>query len=140
MHLTCQQILLNTALQKVSRAVPTNSPLPHLNSIHLKADQDSLTVKATDLDFGIQLSIPAEVQEPGEILLPARLFLDLVRYLPPAEVVIQHLKAGKEKIAISSLNSRTVLNGLDPQQYPALPEKKTQLSFVLTTEKLQEAV
>lgn len=61
---------------------PSRSSTPALLHVLLVAEKDALTVTATDLDMVLTCSIPAEVTQPGEIIVPARILADIVRKMP----------------------------------------------------------
>ncbi|MDN5346569.1 MAG: polymerase subunit beta [Clostridia bacterium] len=141
MHLTCTQPQLYSALQKVNRAIPPNSPIPSLTAVHLQAtDAGLLSLTGTDLEFGVSVTISAEVFTPGQALIPARIFTDLIRHLPPVELTLKHDEAGGEIIQISTANSRINLNGMDTSQYPELPRTKENVKFEIPINLLQEGI
>ena len=58
------QDTLNAALALVSKATSSNSPLPILTCVDLQADQDSLTLTATNLEITIRARIEALIDGP----------------------------------------------------------------------------
>ncbi len=80
---------LNRALTFVSRAVTARSTMPILKGILLAADESgALTMTASDMDLSIEKKIGVSVSEPGAVVLPAKLFTDIVRKLPSEDVEI----------------------------------------------------
>ena len=88
MNIVCDKSLLSAAIDGVSRAVTLRSSIPALEGILLKADGFQLTLTGYDLEMAITTTIEANVREPGEIVLSAKLLGDMVRRLPVGEVTI----------------------------------------------------
>jgi DNA polymerase III subunit beta len=121
MKLVIAQDALNGALSIVSRAVSTKNTIPELSGILLSAQDSTLTLRATDMEFSIASSVSARVIEPGETVLPARYLSDLVRRIPFGDLELATdfrnfttvLKWGK---------SQYVIHGFSAERFPALPE------------------
>ena len=84
MDLTVDQAGFARTLRLIGRAVPSRPTLPVLQHVLLESGEGRLTLTATDLDVAITTSTPAEVAEPGRVLLPARLLGEFVSQLPSA--------------------------------------------------------
>ena len=98
----------------------TKSVAPILSNILIEANDDLLTIAATNLDQSIKTSVPAKVKTPGIIALPARKFFDYVRLLQAEEIKITALDNGW--VQIRSGRSNTKMSGLDRANFPILPE------------------
>ncbi len=83
MHLICSQEHLARGLTMVKPAVATRATLPVLSHILLDArgGDGRIRLAATNLDVGIQAWIPACIDAPGAIAIPARLITDFVSTL-----------------------------------------------------------
>jgi DNA polymerase-3 subunit beta len=84
MKVSCQQEQLAKGLSIVGRAVSTKTTLPVLNNILLATDKEEggrLKLAATNLEISITVWVPAQVQEEGEITVPARLLGEFVSSL-----------------------------------------------------------
>ena len=122
MKLTASRDSLSAALQLVGRAVSNRGTLPSLGGILLIADGDSLTLRATDMELALTRVVSeATVQEPGTVLLPGRLFADVVRSLPAAEVSLA-LRPEQRDVEISAAEARFHLRILPAEDFPRLPE------------------
>jgi DNA polymerase III subunit beta len=78
---------LSEALQIVQRGVSSRPGIPALTGVLLEAaDGGDLTLTTTDLEVSARLSIAVQVSEPGQVLVPARLFTDTVKSLSNAPV------------------------------------------------------
>lgn len=89
MDILCDKTLLSGAIDGVSRAVTLRSSIPVLEGILLKAEGFQLTLTGYDLEMAITTTIEANVREPGEVVLNAKLLGDMVRRMPAGEVSIR---------------------------------------------------
>lgn len=86
MKFSCEKALLQSAIAVTSRAVAQKSSIPALEGLLLHADSQ-LTISGYNLQTGIRTKVSADVTEPGEIVLNARLFGDIIRRMPDDVVV-----------------------------------------------------
>ena len=78
MNIVCDKTLLSAAIDGVSKAVTMRSAIPVLEGILLKAEGFQLTLTGYDLEMGIVTTIEANVKEPGEIVLNAKLLSSMI--------------------------------------------------------------
>jgi DNA polymerase-3 subunit beta len=82
MRAICNIEIFSRRLQLVSRGVSARSTIQLLGGILLEAGDGALKLSATDMEISIQTSSPAEVEGDGRVVIPARIFNDIVRSLP----------------------------------------------------------
>ena len=89
MKIVCPQDELLAKLQIAARGVSQRSTVQILSGILLNATAGSGTeLSATDMELSLRVPLEATVEEAGDVVLPGRLLLDIVRALPAADVVI----------------------------------------------------
>ena len=98
MNIICDKTLLSAAIDGVSKAVTLRSTIPVLEGILLKAEGIQLTLTGYDLEMGIVTTIEANVKEPGEIVLNAKLLSSMVSRMPSGQITIQSADNGKTTI------------------------------------------
>ena len=130
MKVLCSREALLSGVSTVQRAVSNKNIQPILQSIQVKAEQQFLQFTATDLEIGIRCEIPADVSEEGTIVLPAKIFSELVRKLPDTTIVLEEKDRA---VRIGYYDSEIIINGYDPEEFPLLPDLQDPLSFNLTT-------
>ena len=119
MRFTCDKNELSAAIVKASRCCAQKSANPALEGLLIEAG-NKVTVTGFDLRRGIYASIDADIPEPGSIVLNTRLFGEIVRRLPDGEISVS---SGKDfATVISCGKSEFRITGLDPEDYPLLPE------------------
>ena len=69
-------------LNKVHSVVEKRNTLQILSNVFLSAQNDQLTVKATDLEVSIETNLPVEVLQPGRATVSAKNFINIVKVLP----------------------------------------------------------
>ena len=89
MKISCLRSDLATAISNVSRAVSTKASIPALEGVLIKAYGNTLNISGYNLEIGITTDIEATIKEEGEIVVSAKLFLDIVRRLPEEIVFIE---------------------------------------------------
>lgn len=119
MKLVIPQPDLAHGLAIAARAASPRSTLPVLANVLLEAGETGLQISATDLEISLSVQVPARVEKPGAISIPARAFADLVNTLPDQDV---SLSLKKEKLELVCGSSKTAFNGVPAAEFPPLPE------------------
>src|ERR1039457_694033 len=82
MKLTAEREKLLAPLQAVIGVVERRQTMPVLANVLLAVRQGQLSITATDLEVELVASTEVAVQEAGDITVPGRKFLDILRALP----------------------------------------------------------
>ncbi len=120
MNINCQKEDLLYAVQIIGKAISSKNTMPILNGILLIAEENFLTLRATDLDIAIQCNAPADVVQPGQLVIAdGKRFIDIVRQLPDNNINLSLINDCDINInyASSSINMR----GFESEQFPQLP-------------------
>lgn len=120
MKLNCEKAMLGEALTNVSRVIAGKSSLPALEGVQLKAYGETLTLTGYDMEAGITTSIAAAVEEEGEIVLPAKLFSDMIRKLACETVRIGVGEGNLTEIAGGA--AQFSIMGIPSEDFPELPQ------------------
>ncbi|MBP3952598.1 DNA polymerase III subunit beta [Bacillus suaedae] len=133
-------------VQNVTKAVSSRTTIPILTGIKIVADHSGITLTGSDSDISIETFIPKEeegseivrIEEKGSIVLQARFFAEIVKKLPgqDIEIIVQDQFATTIRSGSSVFN----LNGLDPEEYPRLPQVKEDLLFRLPQDMLKNLI
>jgi DNA polymerase-3 subunit beta len=122
MKLSVSRDSLSAALQLVGRAVSTRGTLPSLGGILVIAADGGVTLRATDMELALTRTVAdAKTDQDGTVLLPGRLFADVVRSLPPGEVSLE-LRSEQRDVEIAAGGARFHLRTLPADDFPRLPE------------------
>lgn len=146
MKFTIQKRPLVETLAHVSIAVSTKTTIPILTGIKIAINDTRCTLTASDSDISIKADIPIEVEgneqitviESGSVVLPARYFFDIVRKLPGDMI---ELEVDEQYVTvIQSGQSRFQLNGMDPDEFPRLPDLQQSGLFSLSSRLLKTMI
>lgn len=120
MKFVCSQKKLNDAISVVQKAVSSRTTIPILEGVYIETLKDTIKLIGTNLNLGIEVYIEADVTEKNSIVLPSKVFGDLVRKLPDADVSITVMD--RHRVKIQCLNSTVTLQGLNSDEYPSLQQ------------------
>ncbi|MFF8609891.1 DNA polymerase III subunit beta [Streptomyces sp. NPDC015346] len=122
MKIRVERDVLAEAVAWVARSLPARPPAPVLAGLLLKAEDGALSFSSFDYEVSARVSVEAEVEEDGTVLVSGRLLADICRALPnrPVEISTDGVRA-----TVVCGTSRFTLHTLPVEEYPALPEMPT---------------
>ncbi|MDX1379498.1 MAG: DNA polymerase III subunit beta [Xanthomonadales bacterium] len=123
MKFSIQQESLNQPLSQVVGVVERRQTLPVLANFLLVTKDDRLHITGTDMEVELVASVPADVEQDGEITVPARKLVDIVRALNEGTQISFSLK--DEKATLSAGRSRFTLSTLPASEFPATDQVET---------------
>jgi DNA polymerase-3 subunit beta len=112
---------LLTQLSAAARVASTRSAVQALSGVQVTATAETVELRATDMEIGLRVPLGADVVRPGEVVLPARLTLEVVRQLPGSDVSLE-LRPAEGDVEIVSGSARFHLRTLRTEDFPPLPE------------------
>lgn len=120
MILVTERDALAAAMGRVAGIVPSGEKIiPILGNILLRADGNTLSIRASNLDMEAIETIPAAVGVPGEITVSASKLTEIARGLAQGSQV--SMKLGEaDRLAVSSGRSRFALGTLPVTSFPQL--------------------
>ncbi len=116
-------------LQAVIGVVERRQTMPILANVLLAAKNGRLSVTATDLEVELVAGAEVTVQQAGEITVPGRKLLDIVRALP--DKVVVNLNLDGDRMIVKAGKSRFVLTTLPASDFPTVEEINPQQTFEL---------
>jgi len=137
MRLTCSQKDLARALSITTKTVDVNSTLPVLNNVFLKAEGKKLHFTATNLEVAITYFIEANIENEGEITIPAKLFSSYVNYLNDNQVNI--VVEGTD-VQIQTKDSKTRIKGISSSEFPPIPSVEKGGTMTIKALDLKKAI
>ncbi|MBP5354330.1 MAG: DNA polymerase III subunit beta [Lachnospiraceae bacterium] len=138
MEIICNQTQLIGALNMVLKAVSAKTSYPILECILIETEDNSVRITANDNDLCIETVIPAVVNRVGRIAINARMFSDLIRKLPPNDVVI----TTDDTFAVSIVcgKAQFALRGLSGEEFPKPLEYDSTNPVVISQFTLKELI
>ncbi len=120
MKIEIEREALLRPLQAVIGVVERRQTLPVLANVLMVADDNGLSLTATDLEVELVASTTLDVQEGGQITVPARKLVDIVRNLPEGAMV--HLTVEQDRAIVSAERSRFSLATLPASEFPTVED------------------
>ncbi|MCL5045792.1 MAG: DNA polymerase III subunit beta [Actinobacteria bacterium] len=139
MQFRASQSDLSLGLQTAAKAVSSKNTLPILSGILLKADRSRLNLTATDLELGIECQVPATVEVPGAIVLPAKYFAEIVRRIPSGDIRVS-VDPQNFTATIRWERSQYIIHGFSPDQFPFLPQPQEEPVYSVRQEVLRDLI
>lgn len=111
-------------LDTVARAVSSRPTMPVLGNILLVTEEARLRLSATNLDLSITARIGAKVDLDGQITVPARTLIDLVKTLPPERIDLE-VETDTQTLILTCGKFTARIKGIDAEQFPRIPSADT---------------
>lgn len=120
MQISCNTTSLNKAIQTVQKAIVSKPSTPIFSGIHILTKEAKIEIQAMDVNMAISCTIAAEITEPGEIVVSAKHFAELINKLPAETVTISRNDTNKT-IKVASGKSEYQLLLMNEEDYPKFP-------------------
>lgn len=122
-------------LSQVVGVVERRQTLPVLANFLLVARDGALSVTGTDMEVEMVGTVSANVEQEGEITVPARKLVDIVRALADGSNITFSVK--DEKVTMSAGRSRYTLSTLPASEFPATDQVEILENVVLPEKALK---
>lgn len=119
MKLECVKLNLKNALLIAERFTGKQLSLPVLRYVLLIAAEKSLKLRATNLDMGIEIELPARIEKEGVIAIPADTLGNFLSNLPQEKnVTVEQIG---DHLTIAGSSYSTLVKGFGYEDFPTLP-------------------
>jgi DNA polymerase-3 subunit beta len=112
------------ALQSVIGVVERRQTMPILSNVLLSARENRLRITGTDLEVELVAAAEVTVTQPGDITVPGRKLLDIIRTLPEKSQVTATREG--ERVVLRGGRSRFTLSSLPAAEFPVIDEINAQ--------------
>ncbi len=129
---------LGKGLSLVSRLASSKMPLPILNNILLEAAPGQINLLVTDLELGIQTTLPAKVEQQGRFTIPARLIHEFSQTISDDVLTFKLVNNAAFQINGERVDLR--IQGMDASEYPGIPFIEGEPDFSFGAQAFKEAV
>lgn len=119
MKIECVKLNLKDSLMIAERFTGKNLSLPILKYALLIAGEKQLKLRATNLDLGIEIDIPARVEKEGVVAVPADTLGSFLSNLPHEKNVT--IEQVGDHLAISGSTHSTIVKGFGYEDFPTIP-------------------
>lgn len=138
MNIRCDRQELFSAIAGVSRAVAGKSSIAAIEGILLQAEGGRLRLTGYDLEMGIVTDIEAAVESPGDIVINARLFSEMIKKLESDEVLIE--SDDQHRVRVKGGITEYNFGGIAAEDFPEMPEPSADTMLVIEGKQLKEMI
>src|SRR2546423_88576 len=138
MKVICNRGALLEALLMAGNVVAARTPKPVLQCVKLTAENNTLTIAATDLEVAIRYSdAQVQIEKEGEALVPADKLRDIVRESVDDTLSIE--LAGEQAV-IKGQDSKFTIYTQNPREFPPVPDFEGQADFEIAGGHLKQLI
>lgn len=119
MKATCNIEKLKNAVTLADRMTGKNMTLPILNAILLIAEGNTIKIRSTNLNVGIELEIPASIEVEGSVVLKGDVVANVCNNISGATDVVLTLE--NDNLMMKATKATTIIKALPTDEFPTLP-------------------
>lgn len=131
MNIECIKDKLVYAVSKAEKVTAKNITLPILSCVLLEAHDSVLTIKATNLDLGIEISIPVKVNKPGKIAVSGTILNNFLSNITNDKNIV--LESIQDNLKVSTKHSESIIKAFSVDDFPNIPKISNNKSFTFNT-------
>ncbi|MGH8177800.1 MAG: DNA polymerase III subunit beta [Steroidobacter sp.] len=135
MKFSAEREAILASLQAVIGVVERRQTMPILANVLVVARGDQVSITATDLEVELVAKVGVAIQQAGEVTLPGRKLLDIVRAL--ADKASVSVSVEGEKATVRSGKSRFTLTTLPASDFPAVEDIHAQRTLAIAQNALK---
>src|SRR6056297_469900 len=139
MKFTCEKNSIQKEISIAQEIISTRNALSILSNVLLVAENNTITIKATDLKVGFETQIPADIAEEGSTTVFCDKFLGILRSLPDGDVEFEQ---STNRLLIKPLFKKInfQLKSIAGEKFPELQEIAEDRYFEISQKEIIEMV
>ena len=134
MNIECVKDKLVYAISKAERVTSKNITLPILSCILLEAKNSSLIIKSTNLDLGLEITIPVKVIKPGKVAVSGLVLNNFINNLTNDKNITLEEINGNLKVYTN--HSESIIKSFNIEDFPNIPKISDGKSFNINSQNL----
>jgi len=138
MKLDCVKDKIKEGVLIAERIAGRNLTLPILSAILLETGNKVLIIKSTNLEVGIEIEIPAKIDEAGSVTVSATILNNFLSNLNK-EVKVQ-IETTNDNLQIVTENTKTLIKSLNTEDFPIIPKISQENGFSINSTVLAEGL
>ncbi len=140
MKFTCNKDLILKEISIAQEIISSRNSISILSNVLLEADENRLTVRATDLKVSFETKIPVEVVQPGSTTVFCDKFLSILRSLPDGDIEFTHSE--DNRLIINPLFNKInfQLKSINSDKYPELQDISDDKYFQIPQKEIIEMI
>lgn len=137
MRIICLQENLKNNLLILERISSKNQELPILGNVLLKTEDGFLKAFTTDLEIGVEISIPCKIEKKGEVVVPIKLIAGLIANLPNTKITLEEKN---NTLVIETEGITTTIPTANKNEFPIIPKIKEENIITIQGEDLRNGI
>lgn len=138
MLVVCQGLDLSEGFLRVSKAISNKITNPILEGIKISAEDNILTLSATDTELSIEKKIKADVKIEGETVVPGKFITEFVKKLSGNEIELEVNE--RNQLLIRYEGNESVIQCYNPNEYPGFRKINTEYYFGISQKDFKTSV
>ncbi|TSC66923.1 MAG: DNA polymerase III subunit beta [Parcubacteria group bacterium Gr01-1014_72] len=122
MKIECLKDKLLHAVIKADRIAGKKHSLPVLNCLVFEASGGSLSIRATNLDLGIETSLPVKIIQEGSVAVSGSVVSSFLSNLPSSTLLSFEVKEGNLFISSGRGGSKALIKAIPHDDFPTIPK------------------
>jgi DNA polymerase-3 subunit beta len=128
---------LQKKLHFLQHAISAKSQLPVLLYVHLEVLKETVFLRATDLEIGIETTITATDTEEGSVAVPAKPFIELINTLTQDKAL---LITNENTLTLQTEKTKSLFQTMSGNEFPRLYHEKGEKGATFLPEKIKNDV
>ena len=133
---TTKERFLNAVLL-AERIVGKKESLPVLSCILIEANDKEICLSATNLEAGLDIRIPADIEETGVIAVNAHVLAQTIRSISGDKIAF---RSEDSNLLIESRGTKTLIKAVPHAEFPALTTETETKGIVISRELLMKGI
>lgn len=138
MKIICDGADLSDAVLKVSKGTSNKTTNPILEGIKVVAEEDFVTLSATDLELSIEKTIRGMVQIEGEMVVPGKFFCEYIKKLNNEQIELN--VDDKNVLSIKYTDSVGKIQCLNASEFPQIKQMEDSQYFEMKEKDLKALI
>lgn len=127
MKIECLRDKLKEAVGVLDRVTAKNLSLPVLSAVYFETNKNGLTARATNLDIGVEVLIPAKIHSNGSFVIPGAVLHQTLINIPFENITLEEENGN---LTIKTPRTMSFIKGYIKDEFPSLPIIDNQKSFI----------
>ncbi|NTV22647.1 MAG: DNA polymerase III subunit beta [Candidatus Yonathbacteria bacterium] len=132
---SCSREMFASMVTKAEKMTGKSLSLPILSNMLVEVKNKMLVLRATNLDIGIEVAIPAKTEGEGIVAIPAHIINGLLSTFGNTVKTVE-ITSQNGHIIISGGEVTTTIKGAPTEEFPTLPVVSDGYTFSLESKKL----
>jgi DNA polymerase-3 subunit beta len=125
MKFTCERSVLLKEISIAQEIIASKNVISILSNIYIEAENDTLSIKATDMKVNFETRVPVTVLEPGSTTVYGDKFLGILNSIPDGELEFNQIDT-KITIKPTLKKIRFQLKSIASDKFPEFPVSNTE--------------